>query len=260
MRHSRFITVCSLIAIMLGYSLPTMAANSASDISSSPVAISGLVEGSAFTNGIVATFDDLNPGPVANYTALIHWGDGTSTPGTITSGAVGSFTVTGSHTYADEGNYSYSTDITYSPPGFLAVGISNPTNVADAALSLISTVSTIPFIPGVQLSNLLLATFGDANPFGPVSDFTGLIDWGDGTQTAGIIFAGIPGEFVLEGSHTYAGAGSFPVLIDINDIGGASLRTMTTADSNSIPEPCTLALMGIGAVGTAFLRRRKVNA
>ncbi|WP_243361842.1 PEP-CTERM sorting domain-containing protein [Fundidesulfovibrio terrae] len=259
MRHSKLIAVCSLIATVLCYSSPASAAILPGDIVSSPVLISGLVEGAAFTNVTVATFSDLNPGALADYTAAIHWGDGTTSPGDITSGGGGSFTVTGSHTYADEGNYSYSTDVTFSPLPLTAIGISETAGVADAALSLLSTAPPIPFTPGVPLSNFLLATFGDANPFGSVIDFTGMIDWGDGTQTPGIILAGSPGEFALEGSHTYAGGGSFPISIGIKDTGGASLRTTTTASSRSVPEPCTLALIGIGALGLPWLRRRKVN-
>src|SRR5206468_9788128 len=59
-------------------------------------------EGTAVANFQVATFSD--PGssdPASDFTASIDWGDGTTTAGTI-SGSSGDFTVTGSHTYADE--------------------------------------------------------------------------------------------------------------------------------------------------------------
>jgi hypothetical protein len=257
MLHPRFITVWGLMAALLCCSLPARAAIVASDIISTPVAISGLVEGAAFTNVTVATFTDLNPGTVANYTAVIRWGDGTTSSGSISSGPGSAFTVTGSHTYTEEGSYTYATDVTFSPPSLTDIGLNSPASVADAPLNLVSTASPIPFTPGVALSNLLLATFNDANPFGSTADFTGVIDWGDGTQTAAIIFAESSGGFGVEGSHTYLSGGSFPVSTSIKDTGGATLRTTTTA--SSVPEPCTMALLGIGAAGMSLLRRRKAN-
>ncbi len=41
----------------------------------------------------------------ASYTATINWGDGSSTTtGTVTGGNAGEFVVSGSHTYASDGN------------------------------------------------------------------------------------------------------------------------------------------------------------
>ena len=40
--------------------------------------------------------------PATEFTALINWGDGTSSAGTVT-GASGAYAVSGSHTYAEEG-------------------------------------------------------------------------------------------------------------------------------------------------------------
>src|SRR4029077_4913794 len=66
-------------------------------------------EAAAFS-GAVGTFKDGNPGaPVSDFTATIDWGDGTPvTPGTVSGPGGGSFTVSGSHTYADEGTFSIS--------------------------------------------------------------------------------------------------------------------------------------------------------
>ena len=56
-------------------------------------------------SGVVASFTDVDPGgTVSDYAATIDWGDGISSPGTV--GASGSgFTVSGSHTYQEDGNY-----------------------------------------------------------------------------------------------------------------------------------------------------------
>ena len=50
---------------------------------------------------VSATFTDNNPGDVAgNFAAVINWGDGTTSTGTVTGGD-GAFTVTGTHVYPD---------------------------------------------------------------------------------------------------------------------------------------------------------------
>jgi hypothetical protein len=54
----------------------------------------------------VATFTDADPaGTVTDYTATINWGDSTTSPGTISG--TGPFTVTGSHSYAPNGPFTY---------------------------------------------------------------------------------------------------------------------------------------------------------
>lgn len=72
-------------------------------ITAHPIGVSS-VEGKAFT-GPVATFTDPDPaGAAAEYQASIDWGDGTPvSSGSIAKAAVGTFTVSGSHTYAEEG-------------------------------------------------------------------------------------------------------------------------------------------------------------
>ncbi len=61
------------------------------------------------TNQVVATFTDTDTlTPASDFTTTIDWGDGTQTSGTLT-GSNGSFTVTGSHTYATAGDYTITT-------------------------------------------------------------------------------------------------------------------------------------------------------
>src|SRR5262249_41276138 len=76
-----------------------------------------VTEGSNFSD-IIATFGDDNPAASpTDFNASIDWGDGTS----LTAGAVnndsGLFSVSGSHTYADEGAFTVTVTINDNPPG-----------------------------------------------------------------------------------------------------------------------------------------------
>lgn len=79
-------------------------------ITPTAVAVNGN-EFSQLSNVAVATFTHgNNTEPASDFTATIHWGDGTSSTGTVTlSGGI--YTVSGSHMYADEGQFSISVSI-----------------------------------------------------------------------------------------------------------------------------------------------------
>jgi hypothetical protein len=67
--------------------------------------------GAPFT-GAVATFANPDPfGGAASYTAVIDWGDGSTSVGAV-SGS-GTLTVSGTHTYADPGNYALGVQISH---------------------------------------------------------------------------------------------------------------------------------------------------
>jgi PKD repeat protein len=57
--------------------------------------------------GVVAAFTDTDTSLATDYTAVIDWGDGSTSLGVVTSASVrgGSFVVSGTHTYAEEGPY-----------------------------------------------------------------------------------------------------------------------------------------------------------
>jgi hypothetical protein len=85
----------------------------------------GATQGSAF-NAVVATFTD--PGAAGSYTATITWGDGLTSTGTIIANGGGSFTVSGSHSYAAEGRYTVSVSI--ADPGGSTVNVTTISHVA----------------------------------------------------------------------------------------------------------------------------------
>jgi hypothetical protein len=188
-------------------------------ITATPVDVSA-VEGQAFT-APVATFTDPDPdGSPADYTAAIDWGDGTPvSAGTITKSVDGTFTVTAAeHTYAEEGSYPASVTITdddvpYNTDTAHVIG-----TVTDAPLAAtgVDFLSTNPV-------NQSLASFKDSNPAGPLSDFTAVVDWGDGSPaSSGVVTGPTGGPFTVSGSHTYSSLGYKTITVHISDIGGST--------------------------------------
>jgi hypothetical protein len=211
-----------------------------------------LVEGVSFT-GQVATFTDANPtAPLADFSATINWGDGTATSsGTVTQpGGVGTtFVVSGTHTYAEKGVHTFTVSISDSDGSGASP---NPTaTIADAALT--ATGTNISPVEGVSFTGQV-ATFTDANPTAPISDFTVTINWGDGTATSSgtVTQPGVVGTaFVVSGTHTYTEKGSPKLSISITDTDGSTgsaAPTATVADA-----PLTASGTPVSAVeGVAF--------
>jgi hypothetical protein len=66
------------------------------------------------------------------------------------------------------------------------------------------------------------ATFTDSNPGGTNSDFSATIEWGDGTESAGVVSAGEGhGPYTVSGSHVYSFTGPVTITTTITDVGGS---------------------------------------
>jgi RHS repeat-associated protein len=176
---------------------------------------------------VVATFTDAGGAEVSSeYSATITWGDGSSTTGTIAyDSANQDFTVSGSHTYAEEGKYGINVQITHEH-GIQASATSTAT-VADAALS--TTANTVTPTAGGPFSGVV-ASFTDANPRGAASEFQATIQWGDGNTSMGTITANGSGGFDVSGANTYAAAGTYTITVQITDVGGSSATVSSTAN------------------------------
>src|ERR1043166_592895 len=142
------------------------------------------IEGTPLSdNTDVASFTDANTGDNSeNFSAVIDWGDGTTTFGFV-GGSNGSFTVFGGpHTYADDDFVSPVVTITrnYDNAQLVLVG---GVNVADADNLTGHNQPDIVASPNQALTNVVVATFTDTytgHPDG--SDFIVNVDWGDGTS------------------------------------------------------------------------------
>src|SRR3989441_1585592 len=192
--------------------------------------VSGAVEGDGFS-AVVAHLS----GGAGPYTATIAWGDGQTSPGSISIPNANS--VSGSHAYSEEGTYALNVTVTDST-GATATG-STSTSAADAALTV--TAASISAVEGAGVSGTV-ATFVDADPNGATSDFNATIIWGDQTSSAGTITANGSGGFSVRGSHAYAGEGNYSVSVTVSDAGGAT----ASATSSASVADAAIALTGAG--------------
>jgi hypothetical protein len=196
-------------------------------------------------SGVIATFSDSNPSAVASdFTAWITWGDQLIGEGVV-SGSAGAFSISGSHTYDLSGPLTASVAISefawpppsYSPTLLKAAGTVVVTREAqppgppppggdalsDPTLQLTSATVDVP-VTGV------IATFTDSNPSAITSDFTALINWGDGTQSAGVVSrsANTFSVSAPAGGHTFVRRGSTTVSAHLTEIANGTARSRAT--------------------------------
>jgi N-acetylneuraminic acid mutarotase len=210
----------------------------------SALAISG-TEGQALNNVKVATFTDSDTTvTTTNLTATINWGDGTSGSGTV-SGTGGNFTVTGSHTYAEETSSALSTTVTINETkNNLTASATSSATISDAALPQAAPQPAVAPTMGQPFTGPV-ASFSDADPNAAAGDYTATINWGDGHQTTGSVVANGSGGFNVIGTNTYNVAGTMPISVTVTDSGGASVSI-----NNSGHVPATLQVTGLGLAAT----------
>lgn len=218
-------------------------------------------EGTAF-NGTVATFSDSNPAKTAaDFTAAIDWGDGTTSAGTVT-GSSGAFTVSGQHTYADEGSFTFTVTVTETGPGG-ATASSTATATVTEADALAGSPVAFNAKAGTPFSGAV-ATFTDVNTANVAGDFTATINWGDGNTTAGVVSGG-GGSFTVSGTHTYATAGTFPVVVTLTDDAPGTATATVTSTANVTVQPISVPALDLGGLlalgmilaGAALYRLRR---
>ncbi len=159
---------------------------------------------------------------LTGFTATIDWGDGTTSPGTIT-GSNGSFSVLGGHSYSDEGNFTLSATIVRSADN---ATFTDTGNIAVAEHDVLAAQgTTIIGNPGTLLNNVSVATFTDTDTAAVAGDFQAIVDWGDATTSPGTI-TGSNGSFAVSGSHTYAFAGQDTITVAVVDSAPGTANTV----------------------------------
>ncbi len=221
--------------------------SSAATVSDPAVLASGKpvsgIEGTSTGTITVATFTD--PGAaedVSDYTATINWGDSSSSPGTITY-SNGTFTVTGSHTYAEEGVFGVVTAVTHGTAtdasGTASATVSDPAVMASGGFSFSAA-------EGSTSASQTVATFTDPGRTEAVANYSASVNWGDSTSSAGAITFS-SGTLIVSGSHKYSEEGSYPITVTISH---ESAPTASATSTATVSDPAVIAAGGFSLSAT----------
>ncbi len=209
-------------------------------------AIIGQGQDLSFTEGVadeltVATFTTPDPNTQASdFTAAINWGDGSTEPASVQS-ADGQLQVLGTHQYFHPGAFAVTVTLT-GPDGVQATATSTAT-VAEAPLVPMDPGLVLNFIAG-QGQSYAVAYFTDTNPNDSAGSYSALINWGDGQTSGGTVSGGYQGKFEVDGSHSYADGGGYPIQVTITDADGTSTVSAAAAQVNQVAagSPVTLTV------------------
>jgi hypothetical protein len=192
-----------------------------------------VAEGTPF-NSPVATYmvyQPVSPGP---FTAMIAWGDGSMSSGTIAQpgGSGTPFVVSGSHTYTAAGNYATSMTILDNTTSYVAPG-PGAAVVTDPAPVIV--VPALTATAGVPTGTVAIATFTDPGTPLPVSHYTATIDWGDASPPILGQVSVSGAVYTVSGGHTYAQAGNYTITVLVQDQSSppASMTGQATVRSNA---------------------------
>jgi hypothetical protein len=199
--------------------------------------------------GVVAILADSNPAAKpSDYnnppgSVLIDWGDGTPpSAGTVVDvGVPGMFLVDGTHTYIVAQNFPTTVTVTdqssetASASG--SVQVSPATSTPTTTPTLTIGANAITGTAGQSLaSGTTVATFLDSNNLDANTSFNALISWGDGQTSAGQVLGG-NGLFTVEGTNTYASAGTYTTTVMIVGVGTATGLSGSATGVASISNP-----------------------
>jgi hypothetical protein len=184
-------------------------------------------EGVSLSNLTVASLSDSdnNHSASAYANSTINWGDGSAATSATVTGS-GPFTVAGTHTYVEPGTYSITINAQDSDSAS-AVGTTSIV-IGDAALT--PTGRTLTATAGLPLNAATVASFMDANTSssGTVTDFTALLNFGDGTPVTAGYVSGSGGNYTVSAGHLYATANTYNVTVTITDIDGQTATANST--------------------------------
>lgn len=160
----------------------------------------------------LATFTTANVGMTAgDFSATIHWGDGSTSAGIIT-GSAGSFLVKGNHAYLTTGTYMVDIDVTSE-----CTGPFHASRRIVAVEPMISAcTASLEFIDSLTFTNREVATFVDPDALHTSGEYRAMIDWGDGTAPSVGTIIGSHGIFQVFGTHDFQRSKEYPIKVELD--------------------------------------------
>ncbi|HEY1685258.1 MAG TPA: hypothetical protein VGG19_10880 [Tepidisphaeraceae bacterium] len=224
-------------------------------------------EGTPLSNTLVGSFTLPLPSigtapqglPVSDFTATIHWGDTTTSAGTIVQDASnpGVYDIFGSHNYTTAGNYLIANTVNFNGGTFsssmngvsinVTVPAAGPTNGTDANLTVAVAPISVNALPmngmeGISFAPQTIATFTQSGTILPAGDFTAVVTIFNSVGTS--IFSGIgtivpettPNEFIVNNpTFTLDDPGTYREVVTVTntlyDVSATSASTITVADA-----------------------------
>ncbi|HEX6489428.1 MAG TPA: S53 family peptidase [Candidatus Dormibacteraeota bacterium] len=189
------------------------------------LALKPTAEGQSFTGGVATFTDKRTADQASEFAATIDWGDGTTSAGTVTGGN-GSFTVSGAHSWSDEGPMSVSVSLEQVDDPHRPAGVaSSIVAVPDADILACKMPSRLY---GSANFSGFLGSCTDTDTTTPAGGLIAKIDWGDGSIVNYVAVIGGSGSFKVIGRHVYSRTGRYLVHIALSDPGGAMSAPVST--------------------------------
>src|SRR3954469_9687206 len=171
-----------------------------------------------------------------SHTATVDWGDGSPVQNATVISGLGAGAIGGTHTYADDGTYTVTVNVTDGSGG----SDTKSFNVMVANVPPVLVTATDQTVNEGQ--PLDLSAQGGSPPIGLFVDpgvldtHTATIDWGDGSPVQNATVFEVNGSGALGGTHTYADDGVYTVKVTVtDDDGGSDSDTFKVTVNNVAP-------------------------
>ena len=214
----------ALVLVVALMALLTIASTAQADIRLQPVRSIDAQEGTVVPKDRIVSFDDTGACAPGEFVVQINWGDGTTSPGeiTFTDEITGIdlqpirciYEASGEHVYRTAATAPLSVSVCRGAECRTSTG--GNANVGQAPVA--GELEGFAARAGSAFSGRI-AKFRDDNELAQASDYTAVIDWGDGSTSTGSV-TGEHGRFEVAGEHTYAAAGARAVRVTLLE-GGA---------------------------------------